>query len=220
MKPTHLTAQDRIQAHGASALNDHELLTVVLGPTAGANNTAKAAAALLDTAPLQELAWAQTDELCKIPGVGPARAAAIAAAFELGRRSGWSPPRRGDRLLDPSRVYELLKHVAHAEQEQFHIVCLDVRGRLLKSAMIAQGSLHQCPVSPREVLRQALRVNSHSVVLAHSHPSGSVSPSPDDLDLTERLRAALELAGIGCRDHVIVGTEGYYSFVEAGRWRR
>jgi DNA repair protein RadC len=100
-------------------------------------------------------------------------------------------------------------------------VLLDVRCRLIKTAKISEGSLTQCPVAPRDVLREALRAGAHGVVFAHNHPSsGDPSPSPEDCSLTDRLRAASELVGVTARDHVIVASGGYYSLVEAGRWRR
>ena len=211
---------ERLQQLGVRVLADAELLTILLGPTAGMNSTRDAAQHLLDMLPLSQIAWASPDELRQQPGIGPARAAAIAAAFELGRRGAWSPPKRGERVLEPSRVWELMRHVAHAEREEFHTVLLDVRGRLIKSAKIAEGSLTQCPVSPRDALREPVRIGAHGVVFVHNHPSsGDPSPSAEDHDLTQRLRAAAELVGVVARDHVIVGTSGYYSFVEAGRWR-
>jgi len=97
---------------------------------------------------------------------------------------------------------------------------LDVRGRLIKTARISEGSLTQCPVSPRDVLREAVRIAAHSVLFVHNHPSGDPAPSPDDLELTERLRAATDLVGVVARDHLVVAPGGYFSFVEAGRWRR
>lgn len=211
---------ERLDTVGPQGLADAELLTLLLGPTNGANNTAKAAQALLHAAPLPEIAWATPDQLTAVPGIGPARAAAVAAAFELGRRAGWAPPHRGERVLDPQRVYELLRHAAHAEREQFWVVLVDVRGRLIKASQIAEGSLSQCPVNPRDVLREAVRVGAHGCIFAHNHPSSDPTPSGDDADLTERLRAAAELVGVLARDHVIVSSNGYYSFVEAGRWRR
>ena len=213
-------AYDRLLEAGPRALSDAELLTVLLGPTAGSNKTRDAAQHLLDAAPLAELAWASADELMQQPGVGPSRAAALAAAFELGRRAGWSPPIRGERVLDPRRVYELLRHVAHADREEFWIVLIDVRGRLIKTTRVAIGSLSQCPVNPRDVMREAVRVGAHGLVFAHNHPSGSADPSSDDVDLTGRLRAAAELVGVLPRDHVILSANGYYSFVESGKWRR
>jgi DNA repair protein RadC len=206
---------------GVRALADVELLAILLGPTAGLNSTRDAAQRLLDAVPLPQLAWASADELQQHPGIGPARAAAIAAAFELGRRGAWAPPKRGERVLDPGRVYELMRPVAHAEREEFHTVLLDVRGRLIKTVKIAEGSLTQCPVSPRDALREPVRVGAHGIVFVHNHPSsGDPSPSADDADLTDRLRAAADLVGVLARDHVIVAATGYYSFVEAGRWRR
>jgi len=212
--------RERLLAAGPRALSDDELVALVLG-TGRAGLSARAAAlGLLERQPLSALAWASPEELSSAPGIGLARAAALAAAFELGRRGAWSPPRRGERCLDPSRVHELLRHAAHAEREGFHVVLLDVRGRLLKVAQVAEGSLSQCPVSPRDALRPAVREGAHGVVFAHNHPSGDPSPSAEDVELTERLRAAAELVGVLARDHVIVAAGGYYSFVEAGRWRR
>jgi DNA repair protein RadC len=166
-----------------------------------------------------ELAWLSVAELRRL-GVGEARAAAIVAAFELGRRGAWAAPKRGERCLDPGHVYELMRPLAHAPVEEFHVVLLDVRGRLIRTERVAQGSVSQCPVSPRDTLRVAVREGAHGVVFVHNHPSGDASASADDHDLTERLRAASELVGVLARDHVIVASGGYFSFVEAGRWRR
>ena len=215
-----VACQERLEQLGARVLSDAELLTLVLSPTAGTNSVRDAAVKLLEVLPLAQIAWASPDELQQQPGIGPARAAAIAAAFELGRRGAWSPPKRGDRILDPRRVYELLRHIAHAEREEFHTVLLDVRGRLIKTAKIAEGSLTQCPVSPRDALREAVRIGAHGVVFVHNHPSGDPAASVEDGDLTARLRAASDLVGVTARDHVIVASSGYFSFVEAGRWRR
>jgi DNA repair protein RadC len=218
--------RDRLVAASLSTLSDAELLALVLGGGPGAaspsgRTSAQAAAhRLVEAAPLPELAWIPPEALGSRAGIAPARAAAVAAAFELGRRGAWSPPRRGERVLEPSRVAELLRPAAHAERECFHVVLLDVRGRLLRSERVAEGSLTQCPVSPRDALRPAVRDGAHGVIFAHNHPSGDPSPSAEDADLTERLRAAADLVGVVARDHVIVAASGYFSFVEAGRWRR
>ncbi|GEJ56633.1 RadC family protein [Anaeromyxobacter diazotrophicus] len=214
------SAHERLEQLGPRALSDAELVAVLLGPTAGTNNVRDAALRLLDEKPLTEIAWASPEDLQQVAGLGRARAAALVAAFELGRRGAWAPPKRGERLQDPARVYELLRDVAHADREQFHVVLLDVRCRLIKSVKVSEGSLTQCPVAPRDVLREPLRAGAHSVIFVHNHPSGSPDPSAEDHELTERLRAASELIGVMARDHVIVATGGYYSFLEAGRWRR
>ena len=218
--PTASRPRDRLLAEGARSLSDAELLALLLGNGSRRCDPRAAALGLLDALPLPELAWAPPDAIGAHAGIGAAGAAAIAAAFELGRRGGWAPPRRGERCLDPRRVFELMRHAAHAEREGFHVILLDVRGRLLRAAQVAEGSLAQCPVSPRDALRPAIREGAHSIVLCHNHPSGDPTPSADDVDLTARLRAAAELVGILARDHVIVAAGGYYSFVEAGRWLR
>jgi DNA repair protein RadC len=212
--------RERMLASGPATLSDAELVALVLGTGSGHLSARAAALALVERSPVPELAWAPPEVLAIHPGVGPARAAALAAAFELGRRGAWAPPRRGERILEPARVAELMRHAAHAERECFHVVMLDVRGRLLRAERVAEGSLTQCPVSPRDALRPAVRVGAHGVVFVHNHPSGDPSPSAEDADLTERLRTAAELVGVLARDHVIVAAGGYFSFVEAGRWRR
>jgi DNA repair protein RadC len=199
--------RERMLQDGPRALSDGDLLSVL-----GANWVAGRA--------VGELAWLSVAELRRL-GLGEVRATGLAAAFELGRRGAWAPPKRGERCLDPGRVSELMRPVAHAPVEEFHVVLLDVRGRLLRTERVAQGSVSQCPVSPRDVLRAAIREGAHGVIFVHNHPSGEPSPSsPEDVDLTERLRAGAELVGVLARDHVIVATGGYFSFVEAGRWHR
>lgn len=219
--PAVLSAYDRLENVGVRSLSDQELITLLLGPAAGTNSTRDAAHCLLSKSSLAQLAWSTPQELQSTPGIGPTRAAAIAVAFELGRRGAWAAPSRGERCLSPDRVWELMRHVAHAPREEFHVVLLDVRGGLIKASKIAEGSLVQCPVSPREVFAEALRASAHGVVFVHNHPSSAdPSPSHEDFQLTERLRAAADLIGVLARDHVIVSAKGYYSFVEAGRWAR
>jgi DNA repair protein RadC len=210
-----LAVHERIFTSGARAMSDEELVRAVANCELQ-GGTLEA----LSEAQLAELAWSSPDELAVRLGLTKARAAMLAAAFELGRRGAWCPPKRGERVLDPGRVYELMRHVAYAEREAFHVVLIDVRGRLLRALQVAEGSLTQCPVSPRDVLRPAVREGAHGVVFVHNHPSGDVTPSVEDSELTERLRAASELVGVVARDHVIVASQGYFSFVEAGRWRR
>jgi DNA repair protein RadC len=191
---------------GPRSLSDADLLSIL-----GADDAAGHAVA--------ELAWLSVAEL-RAEGLRESRALTLAAAFELGRRGAWAPPKRGERCLDPGRVADLMRPLAHAQVEEFHVVLLDVRGRLLRAVRVAQGSVSQCPVAPGDVLRTAIREGAHGVVFVHNHPSSDPSPSPQDAELTERLCAASELVGVLPRDHVIVATGGYYSFVEAGRWRR
>jgi DNA repair protein RadC len=201
-------ARERAEAEPLRHVSDEDLVRVVLGVDVRL------------PLPVDALARSSAPEVAELLGISQSRAARLVTAFELGRRGAWAPPRRGERILDPAAVFELMRPAAHAERECFHVVMLDVRGRLIRTEQVAEGSLTQCPVSPRDALRPAVREGAHGIILCHNHPSGDPSPSFEDADLTERLRAAAELVGLVARDHVIVATGGYYSFVEAGRWRR
>jgi DNA repair protein RadC len=197
--------RERLFMDGPGALSDADLLTLC-----GAGSVA--------VMTVQQLAWVSVGELRRL-GLGESRAAMLAAAFELGRRGAWAPPKRGERCLSPKAVYELMRPVAHASVEEFHTVLLDVKGRLIRTVRIAQGSLAQCPVNPSDVFRAAIREAAHSLIFVHGHPSGDPTPSSEDWDLTERLIEAAKLVGVVPRDHLVVAANGYFSFVEAGRWR-
>jgi DNA repair protein RadC len=155
--------RERLLMDGPRALSDADLLSM-LGAAGAASRS------------VAELAWLSVAELQRL-GIGEACAANLAAAFELGRRGAWAPPKRGERCLDPGRVYELMRSLAHASVEEFHVVLLDVRGRLIKTERVAQGSVSQCPVSPRDTLRVAVREGAHGVVFVHNHPSGVMRTS-------------------------------------------
>lgn len=124
------------------------------------------------------------------------------------------------RMLDPGTVAKFMADHAGDREERFWTLTLDARGRLLGRHQIAQGSVTACPVHARDALSPAVREQAHGVIFVHNHPSGDPAPSSEDHDLTHRLQAAAELLGLVARDHVIVGSDGYFSFVEAGRWRR
>ena len=219
--PSHDRPRERLLAEGARSLSDADLLAVLLGTGSSRLSARAAALALVEAIPLGELAWAPPDAIASAPGVGIARATAIAAAFELGRRAAWSPPQRGERCLDPRRVSELMRHAAHAEREGFHVVLLDVRGRLLRASSGRGGLALAVPGLPaRRAPAGGARGRARRRVRPQPSERRSRRPVPDDADLTERLRAAAELVGVLARDHVIVAAGGYYSFVEAGRWRR
>ncbi len=169
-----LAVHERMFTNGARTMSDEELVRAVTGCELGSDTLA-----VLSTAQLAELAWSSADELAVRLGLTRQRSAMLAAAFELGRRGAWSPPKRGERVLDPGRVFELMRHVAHAERESFHVVLIDVRGRLLRAQQVAEGGLSQCPVSPRDVLRPAVREGAHGVIFVHSVTGHRMCPLCD-----------------------------------------
>jgi DNA repair protein RadC len=172
---------------------------------------------LLAHAGLAGLAQAAPGGLAAVAGIGPTKAASLLAAFELGRRVAATPLARGERIGSPHDVHRHFHaRLRDAKAEQFHIVLLDARHRVLRSVLTSQGTLTASLVHPREVFLPALREAAAALVLVHNHPSGDPTPSAEDREITRRLSRAGALLGIPILDHVIVADGGYASLRELG----
>jgi DNA repair protein RadC len=207
--------RERLRASGIESLSAIELVALVLGTgTAGASAEVLAAELLASSGGLVPLARAAPRELTEVAGIGEARAARLAAAFELGRRALLGDAPAG-RLMSPADVAALLRPRFHGVmQEVFIVVALDTRLRLLEEIEIARGVLDGVVVHPREVFRPLIRRGAAAAVLAHNHPSGDPTPSREDLELTRRLRAVGDLVGIPIVDHVVVADGAFASIAE------
>jgi DNA repair protein RadC len=209
--------RERLIAQGGAALSDTELLAALLGSgTRGASALDVARELMASYGDLSSLGRAELSELAECRGLGPARACALAAAMEIGRRA--LAPRR-DRLVIriSADVYRYFApRMAHLTREVFHVLCLDAKHRLLRDVRIVEGGLTTCSVLPREAFAPALREGAAAVIFAHNHPSGDPAPSEDDLALTARLKQAGAVLGVRVLDHIIVGEGCYASLVDAG----
>ncbi len=214
--PSDARPRERLAANGPRPLSDAELLAVVLGSGAVGLNVIDLAQALLTRrGGLAGLARASLTELRDQPGVGPARAAAILAALEIGRRSVGERPARGQRIGSAADVWMHLRaRLSICAVEEFWALALDVRHRLVWEACLARGSLTGVEVHPRDVFRPLIRGGAAAVIFCHNHPSGDPSPSRQDLDLTVRLRDVGDLCGIAVLDHVVVGADGFTSLAQ------
>jgi DNA repair protein RadC len=149
--------------------------------------------------------------------VGPARAARIAAALELGARLATERAERAPVLRSPAEcARHLLPRYSSRAVETFGILALDVRHRLRHEAEISVGCLTSSLVHPREVFREALTARAAALVLFHNHPSGDPEPSAEDVSLTRRLVAAGRLMGIEVLDHLVLGAGRFVSLKERG----
>jgi DNA repair protein RadC len=208
--------RERLLAHGAAALTNADLLALLLRTGARGRGSAQLARQLAANG-LEALAQCAPGELAAIAGIGPAKAASVLAALELGRRLAAKPLQRGDRIGSPEDVHRHFHaRLRDAKAEEFHIVLLDARHRVLRSVLTSQGTLTASLVHPREVFRPALREAAAALVLVHNHPSGDPTPSREDRELTRRLARAGALLGIPVLDHVIVADRGYASLREHG----
>jgi DNA repair protein RadC len=153
----------------------------------------------------------------RLPGVGPARRAELAAVHELARRSLDQGLQRQSVLDSPQQVRQFLQlELAAQHQEVFMVLFLDARHALLHAEAMFRGTLTQTSVYPREVVRRALEVHAAAVVLAHNHPSGCLEPSTADTHLTRALQQALTLVDVRLLDHFIVTRAGVTSLAERG----
>lgn len=210
--------RERLAELGAAALTDTELLALLIRTGVGGRGVCDLARdTLLATEGLRPLACAPVAELEALPGLGPVKAAAVAAAFELGRRVAAHKLERGAALQGPADVHRHFAPRLRDERcEHFLVVLLDGRHRVLGDVAVSRGTLTSSLVHPREVFRPAIRRSAAAILLVHNHPSGDPAPSLEDRRVTVRLCEAGELVGIRVVDHVIVAEGGYHSFEEEG----
>ena len=215
----HDRPREKLARRGANALGDNELVAIVLGqgrPRASALDLANGVLATLGG--VAGLARAALDDLTRVGGIGPARAAQILAAVELGRRTVGQAAVPRAQMTSPRVVAEyLLPQFGNRRVEQFGVLLLDTKHRVLRCTVLSVGTLDASIVHPREVFREAVAGGAAAIVVFHNHPSGDPEPSVDDAQLTERMVAAGVLMGIHVIDHVILAETRYYSFREQSR---
>ena len=211
--------REKLARHGVSSLGDNELVAVVLGSGSATTDALGIANALLAArAGLHGLVRSTCDELAQVPGVGQAKAARILAALEIGRRTLTHAPSARIQLRSPREAAAyLLPRFGSRPVEQFGMVLLDTKHRVLKTTVLSIGGLNSTSVQPREVFREAMLGAAAAVVVFHNHPSGDPTPSPDDIELTRRMSAAGVVMGIDVADHLILGDVRYWSFKENGQ---
>lgn len=210
--PESVRPRERLWREGPEALTDTELLAIILRTGSQEGSVLDLARYLLSRfGGLVGLGKATPAELSAIKGVGPAKAAQVAAALELGRRLGIAARFRV-AVTSPADAAALVVPVMrHLEQEEFRVILLDTKNRVLQIEKVAVGSLNAAGVQPREVFRGAVKHSAAAVILVHNHPSGDPTPSPEDVALTRRLLQAGEILGIEILDHIIVGDNKYTS---------
>jgi DNA repair protein RadC len=211
--------REKLSRHGVAALGDNELVALVIGSGSGHRDALSVANALLAArGGLHGLTRSTGDELVRVAGIGRARAAQLIAAVELGRRTLAHAPSERLPIRNPREAASyLMPRFGSRGVEQFGIVLLDAKHRVMRTSVLAVGTLNSSIVEPRDVFREAAVGGATAIVVFHTHPSGDPEPSPEDVDLTRRLAAAGVLMGIDVVDHVVLGDLRYCSFKETGR---
>jgi DNA repair protein RadC len=209
--------RERLLASGHEALSDAELIATLLGTgIRGATAIDLARELLANYGDLSTLQRAEPADLANRRGLGTAKACALVAALELGRRAQ-RPRSDRPRMKTAADVNALLApRIAHLAHEVFVALCLDAKNRVLREARIADGGLASVTVLPREAFAPALREGATAVVFAHNHPSGDPEPSNDDLRLTRTLWEAGRVLSVPVLDHVVVGDGRFVSLSDRG----
>lgn len=203
-----LRPREKLQARGAAALSDYELLMAIIGSGSAHADVTKIARDVRKI--LGEKGSNLTyEDLLKIKGLGAAKATQLMASFELWRRQFEVSERP---IIDSAeKAVELLGDIRSKKQEYFVCLTLDGANRLIAKRVISIGTLTASLVHPREVFAEAITDRAASIIVAHNHPSGNLEPSIADKEVTERLRRAGEILGIEVLDHLILGGEGFRS---------
>jgi DNA repair protein RadC len=212
--------RERLARLGAATLSDPELLAVLLGTgCAGEDATSLAQRALKETGGLWALTRMSVVELTRIRGIGPAKAARLAAAFEAGSRGLVSPDIGAAPLSNSEMVFRRHgRRLMTSQVERFVVISVDAKNRVRAEREVARGGRATCQVDPAEVFRLLVSESASGAIFIHNHPSGDPDPSPQDLELTKRLVEAGSLLDIRILDHVIVGAGRYTSLRDAGLW--
>jgi len=205
--------RERLAKLGAQVLSSAELLAILLRVGVEGENAIQVGQRLLhDFNGLSGLHSASYDEICSQHGIGPAKAAQIKAAIDLGRRLSAQSPEHRPTIHNPDDAADLVQYEMSAlEQEELRVMLLNTRNHVLQIRTIYKGSLNSSQVRIGELFKPALRGNAAAIIVAHNHPSGDPTPSPDDIRITKAIIEAGSLLDIQVLDHIIIGRGRFIS---------
>lgn len=204
--------REKLLEKGAQALSDNELLAVLLGKGTQRHDVLSLAKRLITIIDRKGIKLTAEDIL-DIEGIGTAKAALIAAAFEFVRRR--IKP-EGLKIKFPADVLPLIRHYGDRKQE--HFICVSINGanEVMNVRVITIGLINKSHVHPREVFADVIAERASAVIIAHNHPVGDLRPSKEDKEITAQIKAAGNVLGINLLDHIIFNSKGYHSFMENG----
>ena len=209
--------REKMAANGAAVLTDAELIAILLRTGTAEKSAIDIASELTaDGGLYKRLAGiTRLNELTNIKGLGQAKAATVLAALEIGRRIASAKPIEKIHFSCPQDVADfLMPRLRYAAKEQFVVVLLNSKNKVIGTEVVSEGSLSSSIVHPREVYGPAILHHAAAIMVAHNHPSGDPKPSTEDKEATRLLSRSGKVLGIPMIDHVIIGDGNYYSFLE------
>jgi DNA repair protein RadC len=209
---------EKLFSHGKATLSNSELIGILLGSGTREASAVSLADEIISAAGgLRGLSELDCEDLVRIRGIGPRKAATIVCALELGRRVATESGKQKMCVRSPGSLADLfMEDMRYAHKEYFKVLMLNVKLEIIGLETVSVGELSGAPVHPRESFEPAIRKGAAAVCFAHNHPSGDPTPSDDDLKITRRLMECGDLLGIRVLDHIIIGDGVYSSLKEEG----
>ncbi len=219
--PENERPRERLLKNGPHSLSTVEIVAIILGSGTKGKSVLHLAQELLSFfGSLEALSMATVAELCKIKGLGKAKAIQLKACFSLINRLKEPNAPPNQPILTPLHAYLRVRNLLQNEKKEiFGVILQDVRNVMIAWEVISVGTLTQTLVHPREVFLPAVRNHAASLILVHNHPSGDLKPSIYDIEVTHRLIEAGRLMGLPIRDHIIISSKGFVSLKELGYWK-
>jgi DNA repair protein RadC len=211
--------REKLLLKGTSALSDAELIAILLGSGTAKMSALDVAKLVLAAAnnQLHELAKFSVNDLTKVNGIGEARAITIIAAMELGRRKKDADREETLRIGSSRDVYEyMLADLTDIAHEEFWIILVNRSNRIIKKLRVSIGGVAGTVADPKIIFKRAIEELASGIILVHNHPSGNISPSQADKDLTKKMKEAGKHLEIQVLDHIIIGGKKYFSFADEG----
>lgn len=211
--------REKLTDYGAASLTDVELLTIMLGTGTASDHVSAIAQKMVDKAEsdLGRLAGLPIRELMGMDGVGHAKAVLLKAAIEFARRAQFATVPRNFKITASQQAFHVfVPNLGDLPHEEFWIALLNRHSKIIGKKRISQGGINSTVVDPRLIFSSALEVKASSIIVAHNHPSGNLTPSQADIELTKKLVGAGKLLDIQLVDHLIISGNNYCSFADSG----
>ncbi|MGH7801242.1 MAG: RadC family protein [Thermodesulfobacteriota bacterium] len=216
--------REMLMKYGPASLSQSKLLAIILRTGKEGTSAEELANRLLNKfGSLRAIDSAPISEICKIGGIGNAKATQIKAALDLGKRLFKETAEKKKRIKNAEDVINYVAeyygpYLRDAKKEFFNVILLDIKNKPIDNLEISKGSINASIVDPKEIIKEATLRSASSIILVHNHPSGDPEPSPEDIETTKLVIQACELVGIKVLDHIIIGRnkEDYVSFARLG----
>ncbi len=209
--------REKLVAKGKNALSDAELLAIIIGSGSAEESAVSLSRKILQSVQnnWNELAKLSLSDLCKFKGIGEAKAISILTALEIGRRKTQQEALELPQITNSTQIYQYVSPwLSDLSYEEFWIIYLNRKNKIIGKEQISKGGISSTSVDIRLILKKALELNATAIIAAHNHPTGNAEPSNEDKNLTEKLYNSAQLLDINLLDHIIVGTQNYFSFAD------